>query len=60
MKQYINREKFMFRWVTKNHEIVVGFKNVKRGKCSRCDKAIPLGSNICDECFGKDKKISRK
>jgi NMD protein affecting ribosome stability and mRNA decay len=50
----------MFKWITKNHEIVVGFKSVKRGKCSRCGKAIPLGNNICDECFREDKKISKK
>ena len=60
MKQRIHREKFMFQWITKNHEIVVGFKSVRRSKCSKCSKAIPYGSNICDECFMEEKKISKK
>lgn len=60
MKQRIYREKLLFKWITKNHEIVVGFKGVKRGKCSKCGKVIPYGSNICDDCFMKDKEISKK
>jgi len=60
MKTRIHRDRLMFRWITKNHEIVVGFKSVKHGKCSRCGKTIPSGSNLCDECFKKDKIISKK
>jgi NMD protein affecting ribosome stability and mRNA decay len=50
----------MFNWITKDHTIVVGFKRVLRGKCSECGKRIPSGNTICDECFKKDKKISKK
>lgn len=60
MKQGIHRDKLMFRWITKNHEIVVGFKSVKYGRCSVCGKRIPLGNTICDECFQKGKDISKK
>lgn len=60
MKTRVHRDKLMFRWVTKNHEIVVGFKRVNHGKCSLCGKRISLGSNVCDECFKKDKDISKK
>ena len=50
----------MFNWITKDHEIVVGFKHVYRGKCSVCGRRIPAGNTICDECFKKDKEISKK
>ena len=60
MKQRIHRDKFMFKWITKNHEIVVGLKSVKHAECSKCGKSIPYGSNICDDCFMEDKKISKK
>ena len=44
----------------KKHEIVAGFKNVKHGKCSVCGKRIPLGNTLCDDCFEKDKDVSKK
>jgi len=50
----------MFNWITKDYEIVVGFKRVYRGKCSVCGKRIPSGNTICNECFEKEKKISKK
>jgi len=60
MRSQIHREGLMFSWITKDHEIVVGFKSVYRGKCSICGRRIPAGNTICDECFKKDKKISKK
>ena len=60
MKSQIHREGLMFNWITKEHEIVVGFRQIFRGKCSACGKRIPSGNTICDECFKKDKKISKK
>ena len=60
MKSEIHREGLMFNWITKDHAIVVGFKRVYRGKCSVCGRQIPTGNTICDECFQKDKKISKK
>ncbi len=60
MKSKVHREGLMFKYMTKSHEIIVGFKHVCRGKCSVCGKAIPYGNNICNECFKKDKKISKK
>jgi len=60
MKQKIHREKFMFDWITKNHKLVVGFERVKHGKCSRCGKTIDAGSTLCDDCFKREKKISKK
>ena len=60
MKSKIHREGLMFNWITKHHEIIVGFKRVYRGKCSVCGKRIPYGNTICNECFKKDKKISKK
>jgi len=56
----IHREGLMFNWITKEYEIIVGFKRTYRGKCSVCGKSIPSGNTICDECFKKDKKISKK
>ena len=56
----IHREGLMFKWITRGHEIVVGFKNVKHNKCSVCGKRIPLGNTICDKCFEKEKKVSKK
>ena len=60
MKQKVHREKFMFEWFTINHKIVVGFEHVKHGRCSKCGKTIATGSTLCDDCFKKEKKISRK
>ena len=60
MKARIHREGLMFKWITRGHEIVVGFKNVKHNKCSVCGKRIPLGNTICDKCFEKEKKVSKK
>jgi len=56
----IHREGLSFKWSTKNHEILVGFKKVEHGKCSICGKRIPFGNTICDECFEKEKKVSKK
>ena len=60
MKTKIHRNRLMFRWITKNHEIVAGFKRVKHSECSTCGKRNPWGNTHCDECFEKDKDISRK
>jgi len=60
MRSEIHREGLMFDWITKNHKIIVGFKKINCGKCNNCGKAIPLGNSICDECFKKEKKISKK
>ena len=56
----IHREGLSFKWSTKNHEILVGFKKVGHDHCSICGKRIPSGSNICNECFEKEKKVSKK
>ena len=60
MKSQIHRDGLMFSWITKDYEIVVGFNRIFRGKCSECGKRILSGNTICDECFKKDKKISKK
>lgn len=60
MKPQVHRDKLLFRWTTKNHEIVLGFKHVNHGKCNKCGKMIPLGNTLCDECFKEDKAISKK
>ena len=56
----IHREGLMFNWITKDHEITVGFKRAGHGKCSICGKRIPIGNTICDICFEKEKNISKK
>lgn len=56
----VHREKLMFKWITKHHNIVVGFKRVGHSKCSVCGKRIPAGNTICDSCFKKEKNISKK
>ena len=56
----IHREKLLFTWFTKNHEIIIGFKQAKRGTCTKCKKSIPLGNSLCDDCFKKGKEISEK
>lgn len=56
----IHREGLMFKWITKGHEITVGFRKVARSKCSVCGRRIPSGNTMCDECFEKEKKISKK
>jgi hypothetical protein len=56
----VHREGLLFKWITKDHEITLGFKRVGHGHCSVCGKRIPPGNNICDECFKKEKKISKK
>lgn len=60
MKQRIHRDKLIFRWITKNHEIVIGFKQVRYATCSKCGKNIPEGNTLCDACFAKDKDVSNK
>jgi predicted amidophosphoribosyltransferase len=60
MKQRIHRDKLMFTWITRDHEIVVGFKIVHHGICQRCGKSIPSGNTLCDACFAKDKDLSTK
>jgi len=50
----------MFHWITKHHEIVVGFKQVRYGTCSKCGKSISEGDSLCDACFFKDKEVSKK
>ena len=60
MKSQIHREGLIFNWITKDYKIVVGFKRVGHSKCSICGKRTPPGNTICNECFEKDKKISRK
>jgi len=60
MKQRIHRNKLMFHWITKHHEIVVGFKQARYGTCRKCGKTIFEGDSLCDACFAKDKEISEK
>ena len=60
MKSQVHREGLLFKWITKDHEITVGFKRVGHGKCSICGRRIPTGNNICDVCFEKEKKVSKK
>ena len=60
MKQKIHRDQLLFKWITENHEIVVGFRRVKHNKCQICGKRIPYNETICDECFKKVKKVSDK
>jgi len=50
----------MFHWITKHHEIVVGFKQARYGTCRKCGKTIFEGDSLCDTCFAKDKEISEK
>jgi hypothetical protein len=56
----IHREGLIFEWTSSNHKIVFGLKRVGHGKCNICGKRIPKGNNICNECFEKEKKISKK
>ena len=56
----IHREGLMFKWTSKDHEITVGFKRVEHGKCNICGKTIKTGNTICNSCFEKEKKISKK
>lgn len=60
MTQRVHRDKLMFKWITKNHEIVVGFTHVKHGRCVRCGKDVPPGNTLCDTCFAQDKTMSKK
>jgi len=60
MKQRIHRDKLMFHWITKHHEIVVGFKKARYSTCRKCGKCIPEGDSLCDVCFAKDKAVSKK
>lgn len=50
----------MFHWITKNHEIVVGFITRRHGVCEKCGKRIPAGDTLCDQCFALDKEVSTK
>ena len=56
----IHRVGYLFKWITKDHEITVGFKRVGHGECSVCGKRIPRGNTICDMCFEKEKNVSKK
>jgi len=56
----IHREGLLFKWITKDHHIVFGFKRVGHNKCSVCGKGVPKGNTICDSCFKKEKSISKK
>jgi predicted amidophosphoribosyltransferase len=56
----IHREGLMFKWSSKDYEITVGFRRVDHNKCSVCGKRIPKGNTICNECFEKEKKVSKK
>lgn len=56
----IHRNKLMFHWITKHHEIVVGFIRKRYGKCEKCGRSIPEGETMCDQCFAKDKEVSAK
>jgi len=56
----VHREGLMFKWMTKNHNIFLGFKRVETGRCSSCGKRIPAGNTLCDACFNKEKDISNK
>ncbi len=56
----VHRDNLIFRWITKNHEIVVGFKGIQHNKCVLCGNVVPLGNTICDVCFKKSKDISKK
>ncbi len=56
----IHREDLTFKWITKDHEITVGFKRVGHGKCSICGTRIPRGNTICDKCFEQEKNVSKK
>lgn len=60
MKTRIHREGLLFNWITKDYEIILGFKRMGHGHCRICGRRIPSGSNICDDCFKKEKKISNK
>jgi len=56
----VHRDGLMFKFMTKEHHIVFGFKRAKTGKCSVCGARIPEGNTICDSCFKKEKSISKK
>jgi len=56
----IHRTGLLFKWITKNHEIILGFKKTSHSTCAICGKRIPAGGNICDKCFEKEKKVSKK
>jgi len=60
MKQRIHRDKLMFHWITKNHEIVAGFRRVRYGTCSKCGKSISEDETLCDACFAREKAVSKK
>lgn len=60
MKQRIHRDKLMFHWITSHHEIVVGFKRVLYGTCTKCGKSIRAGDSLCDKCFRENKQVSKK
>ncbi|MBN1860898.1 MAG: hypothetical protein JW840_05500 [Candidatus Thermoplasmatota archaeon] len=60
MKQRIHRDNLMFHWITKHHEIVVGFKQIWHGACRLCGKSIPEGDSLCDACFAQNKAVSKK
>ena len=57
---HIHRDRLMFKWITKDYKIIIGFKRIGHGHCNVCGKRISRFHNICDECFEKEKKISKK
>lgn len=60
MKQRIHRDRLMFHWITKNHEIVIGLKRARYGTCRNCGKSISEGESLCDTCFAQEKSLSKK
>ncbi|MBN2066750.1 MAG: hypothetical protein JW771_08105 [Candidatus Thermoplasmatota archaeon] len=60
MKHHVHREKLLFTWTTTHHQLVAGFKRVRRNKCNRCGRLIPEGNTLCNECFELEKPISKK
>jgi hypothetical protein len=50
----------MFYWITKHHEIVVGFKQVHYSICRKYGKCISEGDSLCDARFSKDRNFSKK
>jgi hypothetical protein len=56
----IHREGLLFKWITKDYQIVIGFRRIGHGHCKVCNKRIAKGNTICDQCFEKEKNISKK
>ena len=60
MKTKVHRDGLIFEWISENHKITIGFQKVIHGRCTHCGKRVDEDHTICDECFEKDKKISKK